>query len=89
MQQAMEYADILNIPFAYSSNGSGFLEHDFFTGAESEFTLDSFPSTEELWQRYLKGKGLTVENINTDTRKKPMIRAFSGTYSGAWCLVGV
>lgn len=49
MQQAMEYADILNIPFAYSSNGSGFLEHDFFTGAESELTLDSFPSTEELW----------------------------------------
>ena len=89
MQQAMEYAEILNIPFAYSSNGSGFLEHDFFTGAESELTLDSFPSTEELWQRYLKGKGLTVENINTDTRKKPMIRAFSGTYSGAWCLVGV
>ena len=32
MQQAMEYADILNIPFAYSSNGSGFLEHDFLQG---------------------------------------------------------
>ena len=34
MQQALEYADILQIPFAFSSSGSGFLEHDFFTGAE-------------------------------------------------------
>ena len=32
MQQAMEYAQILDIPFAYSSNGDGFLEHDFLTG---------------------------------------------------------
>lgn len=33
MQQAMEYAELLNIPFAYSSNGEGFIEHDYFTGS--------------------------------------------------------
>jgi type I restriction enzyme R subunit len=59
LQQAMEYAQILNIPFAYSSNGSGFVEHDFLTGAETEFGLDAFPNEEELWTRYLKGKGLS------------------------------
>lgn len=61
MQQAIEYAGILNIPFAYSSNGSGFIEHDFFTGAENELELNNFPSTDELWNRYLKGKGLDYE----------------------------
>jgi type I restriction enzyme R subunit len=58
MQQAMEYAEILHIPFAYSSNGSGFLEHDYFTGAETELALDQFPSEKVLWARYLEGKGL-------------------------------
>src|SRR5664280_2607458 len=58
LQQALEYAEILNIPFAYSSNGEGFIEHDFFTGAEIELELNNFPNTGELWTRYLKGKGL-------------------------------
>lgn len=68
MQQAIEYAQILNIPFAYSSNGSGFVEHDFFTGAETEQELAKFPSADELWNRYLKGKGLdaTQEKIVTE-----------------------
>lgn len=57
MQQAMEYAEILDIPFAYSSNGDGFLEHDYFTGAETELSLDQFPTESELWARYCKGKG--------------------------------
>lgn len=56
LQQAMDYAEILNIPFAYSSNGSGFIEHDFFTGAENELELDKFPDEDELWARYMKGK---------------------------------
>jgi type I restriction enzyme R subunit len=38
MQQAMEYAEILDIKFAYSSNGDAFLEHDFLTGKEREIT---------------------------------------------------
>ena len=68
MQQAMDYAQILNIPFAYSSNGSGFLEHDFFTGAETELALSEFPSEEELWKRYLQSKGLDAvqEKIVTE-----------------------
>ena len=51
MQQAMEYAQILDLPFAYSSNGDGFLEHDFITNTERELTLDEFPTSEELRKR--------------------------------------
>lgn len=58
MQQALGYASKLDAPFAYSSNGKGFVEHDFFTGVEREIALDEFPTEEELWQRYLVGKGL-------------------------------
>jgi len=58
MQQAMVYAQILNVPFAYSSNGRGFVEHDFLTGTETEIGLDQFPSENQLWSRYLKSKEL-------------------------------
>jgi type I restriction enzyme, R subunit len=58
MQQAIAYAVILDIPFAYSSNGSGFVEHDFFTGSETELSIDQFPTESQLWSRYLVGKGL-------------------------------
>ena len=58
MQQAMAYAQVLDIPFAYSSNGSGFIEHDFFTGSETELAIDQFPTESQLWSRYLVGKGL-------------------------------
>ena len=61
MQQAIEYAEILNIPFAYSSNGDGFLEHDFLTGKETELTLDEFPSEKSLWNRYTASKGFNEE----------------------------
>ena len=56
MQQAIAYAQILQIPFAYSTNGKGFLEHDFFTGMEREISNDEFPSEEHLWQRVKAGK---------------------------------
>jgi len=59
LQQAMTYAQILNVPFAYSSNGKGFIEHDFFTGAEREIDIENFPTQDELWQRYLLGNSLT------------------------------
>ena len=61
LQQAMDYAMILNVPFAYSSNGTGFLEHDFLTGIETELGRDSLPSPEELWQRYKKAEKITDE----------------------------
>ena len=61
MQQAMNYAKILDIPFAYSTNGKAFLEHDFLTGKEREISMDEFPSPEELWNRYKVGKNLTLD----------------------------
>lgn len=51
LQQAINYAEILNIPFAYSSNGDSFVEHDMLTGKERELSLEDFPSKEELWNR--------------------------------------
>lgn len=64
MQQALDYAEILGVPFAYSSNGDGFLEHDRTPGAnpvEREIPLDQFPTPEELWQRYCARKGYTPQ----------------------------
>lgn len=60
MMQALEYAEILDVPFAYSSNGDAFLEHDRTGSAgmiEKEIPLDRFPSPEELWVRYRAAKG--------------------------------
>lgn len=61
MQQGIAYAKTLDIPFAYSSNGKGFIEHDFLTGKESELKLSEFPSPEKLWQRLKTEKGYTDE----------------------------
>ena len=63
MQQAMEYAQILDLPFAYSSNGDGFLEHDFITNTERELALDEFPTPEELRKRWLNSKNFTAEQL--------------------------
>lgn len=52
LQQAMTYAQMLDVPFAYSSNGDGFAEHDFLTGQESTFGMDEFPTEQELITRY-------------------------------------
>lgn len=54
LQQAMSYAKMLDIPFAYSSNGDGFYEHDFLTGQERKLSLEEFPTEEELYSRYKK-----------------------------------
>ena len=64
MQQALVYAETLNVPFVFSSNGDGFVFHDRTgIGTEKETTLDndSFPSPEALWARYRAWKGLTSE----------------------------
>ncbi len=65
IQQALDYAEILDVPFAYSSNGDGFLEHDFLTGKERQLSLEELPSPEELYERYKKGKGIdeAVEKV--------------------------
>ena len=53
MQQAKEYAHMMDVPFAYSSNGLGFQEYDFLTGKERPLTMDEFPTKEELYRRFL------------------------------------
>lgn len=59
MQQAIEYAEILDVPFAYSSNGDGFIEHDFLTGKETSLQLDQFPTPDELLKRLYTAKHYT------------------------------
>ena len=61
LQQAMEYAKMLDLPFAYSSNGDGFVEHDFLTGQERELGLDEFPTEQELVARYKSESCLTPQ----------------------------
>ncbi len=65
LQQAMTYAQMMDIPFAYSSNGDAFQEHDFLTGTERQIPLDQFPTYDELCARFKKeannGSGLTPE----------------------------
>lgn len=67
IQQALDYAEILDLPVAFSSNGDGFLEHDksrFSSLIERELSLDAFPSPDELWQKYKKFKGIeTKESV--------------------------
>ena len=64
MQQALEYAETLDVPFAYSCNGDAFLEHDRTAAAGTvtrEIPLDQFPTPAELWARYRMAKGFTDE----------------------------
>ena len=64
MQQALDYAETLDVPFVFSSNGTGFVFHDR-TGAgpekETTLPLDAFPSPDDLWARYRAWKGLTPD----------------------------
>jgi type I restriction enzyme R subunit len=69
MQQALSYAEILDVPFAYSSNGDAFLEHDSTVTSgqvEREIPLDAFPTPQELWQRYCRWKGI-------DSHSQPIV----------------
>ena len=65
MQQAKEYAQMMDIPFAFSSNGQGYQEYDFLTGKERSFLMDAFPTKGELYARFLTesngGKGFSDE----------------------------
>ena len=64
MQQALDYAETLQVPFVFASNGDGFVFHDRTgAGVEKETTLglDAFPSPKDLWARYCAWKGLTSE----------------------------
>ncbi|MDD4136981.1 MAG: DEAD/DEAH box helicase family protein [Methanoregula sp.] len=69
MQQALAYAEMMDIPFVFSSNGDGFLLHDRsgnYEPMEREFSLTDFPRPAELWSRYRAWKGL-------DDRKEQIV----------------
>jgi type I restriction enzyme, R subunit len=64
IQQALDYAKILDIPCVFSSNGDGFLFHDRTatdTTIETEISINNFPTPEQLWEKYKKYKGIKTE----------------------------
>ena len=65
IQQAIKYATMLDLPFAYASNGDGFVEHSFITGKERKIALEEFPTPSELWKSYLEWKGLDTREQET------------------------
>ncbi|MEX2407067.1 MAG: DEAD/DEAH box helicase family protein [Actinomycetota bacterium] len=78
LQQAMRYAELLDIPLAYSSNGKGIVEHDYDTGLEAKST--SFPSPDEALTRFRAWKGLSEESLSTLVRPfNRELRNFDGT----------
>lgn len=63
IQQALDYAKILDIPCVFSSNGDGFLFHDRTAtdgNIETELDIDNFPTPEQLWEKYKKYKSITT-----------------------------
>ncbi len=67
MQQALEYGQMIDVPFVYSTNGDRFLEHDATADSgvvEKELELHLFPSPKELWERYCSFKGLSGSTRN-------------------------
>ena len=78
LQQAMTYAQMMDLPFAYSSNGDAFYEHDFLTGQEQQIALEKFPTQDELIARYYAelngGKGISAfVAITGDTVKNQVV----------------
>lgn len=77
--QAVEYARILDVPFAYSTNGDDLIEKDMISGINKNMKMKDFPTIDELWERYQKESNLTKEQVNiysfpyyvTATGKKP------------------
>lgn len=64
MQQALRYAEILDVPVAFSSNGDGFVQHDcsgYSPVVEKELLMDNFPSPDELWKMYKKYKDIATQ----------------------------
>jgi type I restriction enzyme, R subunit len=68
IQQALGYANTLDIPFVFSSNGDGFYFHDKTVTSgdiETEISLDDFPSPEQLWEKYKKYKGIESKEVES------------------------
>lgn len=82
LQQAMDYAQMLDIPFAYSSNGDAFYEHDFLTGLERLIPLDEFPTFNQLLFRYRTetGNGAGISDAEMEMIQQPYYTS-QNTYS--------
>ncbi len=79
MQQALKYAEILDVPVAFSSNGDGFVQHDrsgYSSTVEKALSIDNFPSPDELWKMYKKYKGIV-------TQEQEEISSFDYFYDGS------
>ena len=66
IQQALRYAKAMDVPFAYSSNGDAFFEHDLSKSegiVERELAMNAFPTPEELWDRYCQYKNVTQDEL--------------------------
>lgn len=61
VSQAIEYAKLLDVPFAYASNGKCFHEEDMAMGTNREFPMNEFPTSDELWERYKKNNNISDE----------------------------
>lgn len=72
IQQGLDYARLLDVPFIFASNGDGFIFHDKTANngepIETEIKLDEFPSPEQLWQKYIAFKGYKSEQLPTITQ---------------------
>lgn len=68
MQQAKEYCKMMDVPFAFSSNGMGFQEYDFLTGKERQFPMDEFPTQAELYARFM-AESHDGEGLSDDEKK--------------------
>jgi type I restriction enzyme R subunit len=71
LQQAMRYAERLDVPLAYSTNGKGIVEHDFDSGAQTP--LDGFPSPSDAWMRFRSWKGIR-DDEDADRLRQPFTR---------------
>src|SRR3990167_241234 len=79
LQQALNYAEILDVPVAFSSNGDGFVQYDrsgFSAQIEKELSLDNFPSLSELWSIYKKYKKI-------ETTEQEEIATFDYFFDGS------
>lgn len=70
LQQAIEYAEALDVKYVYASNGDGFVEQDLITGDIRNLSLDEFPSPDELYHRYLS------ESKKSDVEEKVMLEPY-------------
>lgn len=70
LQQAIEYANALDVSYVYASNGDGFVEQNLITGEVKELSLNEFPSPEELYNRYL------IDNSVTEAEEKVMLEPY-------------